>query len=52
VRSRFFVASAILGATSIGQLEEQVRLWPAVLPPQALAEVEALNAVYASPAAQ
>jgi aryl-alcohol dehydrogenase-like predicted oxidoreductase len=51
-RSRFFVASTILGATSVSQLEEQVRWTDVVLPKEALAEIEAVNAEFSSPAAQ
>jgi aryl-alcohol dehydrogenase (NADP+) len=52
VRSRFFVASIILGATSVAQLEDQARWFDLVLKPEALADIERVNALYASPAAQ
>jgi aryl-alcohol dehydrogenase-like predicted oxidoreductase len=52
VRNRFFVASTLIGATSVAQLEDQVRWFDLVLPPEALADLEAVNAAYPSPAAQ
>jgi aryl-alcohol dehydrogenase-like predicted oxidoreductase len=52
VRSRFFVASTIVGATSVAQLEDQARWFDLVLEPEALADIERVNALYASPAAQ
>ena len=52
VRSRFFVASTILGATSVAQLEEQERYFSVALAKEALADIEAVNAEFPSPAAQ
>jgi aryl-alcohol dehydrogenase-like predicted oxidoreductase len=52
VRSRFFVASTILGATSVAQLEEQARSLDTVLSKDALADIEAVNLEFPSPAAQ
>jgi aryl-alcohol dehydrogenase-like predicted oxidoreductase len=51
-RSRFFTASTILGATSIGQLEELRKYFDLVLPPQVLSDVEKINTSYPSPCAQ
>ncbi|MFO1350368.1 MAG: aldo/keto reductase [Gammaproteobacteria bacterium] len=52
VKSRWFVASTIVGATSVAQLEEQYRAWFEVtLTPQALADIEAVNLAYFSPSA-
>ncbi len=52
VRSRFFVASTIIGATSIAQLEEQARCFDTALAKDVLAEIEAVNFEFSSPAAQ
>jgi aryl-alcohol dehydrogenase-like predicted oxidoreductase len=52
VRSRFFVASTIVGATSVAQLEEQAKHFDARLSKEALADIEAVNAEFTSPAAQ
>jgi aryl-alcohol dehydrogenase-like predicted oxidoreductase len=52
VKSRFFVASTILGATSIAQLEEQLKCFDLNASPELLADIEAVNTAYASPAAQ
>ena len=52
VRSRFFTASTILGATSVAQLEEQARWFDLVLPAEVLADLEAVHAACPSPAAQ
>jgi aryl-alcohol dehydrogenase-like predicted oxidoreductase len=52
VRSRFFVASTIIGATSIQQLEEQEEYFGLVLSKELLQEIDAINAAYSSPAAQ
>jgi aryl-alcohol dehydrogenase (NADP+) len=52
VRSRFFTASTIVGATSVAQLEESFRHFELTLSPEVLADIEAVNQVYASPSAQ
>ena len=52
VRSRFFTASTIVGATRVAELEEQARWFDLVLPPEVIAEVEAVHQAYSSPAAQ
>jgi aryl-alcohol dehydrogenase-like predicted oxidoreductase len=52
VRSRFFVASTIVGATTVAQLEEQVRHLDARLSKEALADIEAVHLESPSPAAQ
>ena len=52
VRGRFFTASTIIGATTIAQLEELAPWFEATLPPQLLADLEAVNGAMPSPAAQ
>lgn len=52
VRQRSFVGSTIIGATSVAQLEEQVRAFDVALSPQVLADIEAVHAVWNSPAGQ
>lgn len=52
VRQRFFVASTIIGATSIGQLEELRKFFDFALSPEMLSDVEAINQLYPSPCAQ
>ena len=52
VRSRFFTASTIVGATSVAQLEESIRHFTAELSPEVLADIEAVNQLYPSPSAQ
>ncbi|MGH8705851.1 MAG: aldo/keto reductase [Burkholderiales bacterium] len=52
VKSRFCVASTIIGATSIAQLEELAGYFDLALAPEVLAAIEAVNAVYPSPCAQ
>ncbi|MBI5615767.1 MAG: aldo/keto reductase [Gammaproteobacteria bacterium] len=52
VRSRPFVASTILGATSIAQLEALAAGFGCVLPPEVLADVAAVHVAYPSPAGQ
>jgi aryl-alcohol dehydrogenase (NADP+) len=52
VRSRFFVASTIIGATSIAQLEELAKFFALELPGAVIADLEVVNAVYPSPSAQ
>jgi aryl-alcohol dehydrogenase-like predicted oxidoreductase len=52
VHGRFFVASTILGATTVAQLEEQAKYFDLALAPGVLADIEAVNAAFPSPAAQ
>jgi aryl-alcohol dehydrogenase (NADP+) len=52
VRSRFFVASTIVGATSVAQLEEQMKWAQVTLSKDALADIEAVNQAFPSPSAQ
>jgi aryl-alcohol dehydrogenase-like predicted oxidoreductase len=52
VRSRFFVASTLLGATSVAQLEELARAFDFELPPAVLADLESVHRIYPSPSAQ
>jgi aryl-alcohol dehydrogenase-like predicted oxidoreductase len=52
VKSRFFVASTIIGATSVAQLEDLARHFDRALDAPVLADLEAVNAAYSSPAAQ
>ena len=52
VRTRFFTASTIVGGTSVAQLDESLRHFPAALTPEVLADIEAVNQVYPSPSAQ
>jgi aryl-alcohol dehydrogenase-like predicted oxidoreductase len=52
VRSRFFTASTIIGATSVAQLEDQARWFDFVLSAEVLADLEAVNGATPSPAAQ
>ena len=51
-RSRFFTASTIIGATTVPQLDELAPWFEAALSPEVLAEIEAVNGVTPSPAAQ
>jgi aryl-alcohol dehydrogenase-like predicted oxidoreductase len=51
-KSRFFVASTIIGATSLAQLDDLAKAFELVLAPEVLAEVEAVNADFPSPAVQ
>lgn len=50
VRSRFFVGSTILGATSLEQLEENLRSSELTLSPELLARIDAIHARYPNPA--
>lgn len=50
VYSRWFVASTIIGATSLMQLEENLGALAVPLPPAALAEIDALHLRYSNPA--
>ena len=52
VKSRFFTGSTIIGATSMAQLDELARYFETRLSPELLADVEAVNRTYPSPAAQ
>ena len=52
VKSRFFVASTILGATSVAQLEEQLKCFDLQPSKELLADIDAVNTAYSSPAAQ
>lgn len=52
VRQRFFVASTILGATSVAQIEQQMAAFETPLGTELLAEIEAIHTVYNSPAGQ
>jgi aryl-alcohol dehydrogenase-like predicted oxidoreductase len=50
VRGRWFVASTLIGATTIAQLEENLASADVVLTPEILAEIDAISARYPSPA--
>jgi aryl-alcohol dehydrogenase-like predicted oxidoreductase len=52
VKSRFFIASTLIGATSVAQLEDMARWFEHALTAEALADLEAVNAACPSPAAQ
>lgn len=52
VKSRFFTASTIVGATTVSQLEESARAFETVLSPEVLAELDAVNQAWPSPSAQ
>jgi len=52
VRGRFFTASTIVGATSVAQLEQSLQNFDAVLGPEVLADIEAVNQAWPSPSAQ
>ena len=52
VKSRFFTASTLIGATSVAQLEDMARWFDHALAAGALADLDAVNAAYPSPAAQ
>jgi len=52
VRSRSCVASTIIGATSIPQLDELAKFFEMTLAPDVLADIEAVNTIYPSPSAQ
>lgn len=51
-KSRFFTASTIIGATSIGQLDELSRYFDLVLAPEVLSGLEEINTLVPSPCAQ
>ena len=50
VRSRWFVTSTILGATTLEQLEENLGSIEVALTPELLAAIDAIHARYPSPA--
>lgn len=50
VHSRWFVASTIVGASSVAQLEEDLRAFATPLAPEVLAEIDRLYLVHGSPA--
>jgi aryl-alcohol dehydrogenase-like predicted oxidoreductase len=50
VASRWFVASTIVGATTMAQLEENIAACQATLPDEVLKEIEALHLRYTNPA--
>jgi aryl-alcohol dehydrogenase-like predicted oxidoreductase len=50
VQSRWFVASNIIGATTMAQLKENIVACQAKLPEEALKEIDALHLRYTSPA--
>jgi len=50
VYHRWFVASTIIGATSMLQLKENIDAWQCTLSPQVLSEIEALHLKYMNPA--
>lgn len=50
VYRRWFVASTIIGATSLQQLEENIGAWNKPLPEDLLREIEALHLRYMNPA--
>lgn len=50
VRSRWFVASTIVGASSLAQLEENLAALETPLSPEILAEIDALHLRYTNPA--
>ncbi|HYQ16947.1 MAG TPA: aldo/keto reductase, partial [Polyangiaceae bacterium] len=50
VRSRWFVASTIIGATTRAQLEENLASLETSLDAQALAQIDAIHARYPNPA--
>lgn len=52
VRSRFFTASSIVGATSVAQLAALAQAFETELPAEVLADLEAVNQRWPSPSAQ
>lgn len=50
MRSRWFVTSTIIGATSLTQLKENLSCLDVELSPQLLAEIEAVHQRYPNPA--
>ena len=51
-KNRFFVASTIIGATSIGQLDELSGYFDLALAPEVVSGIEEINTLYPSPCAQ
>ena len=51
-RGRFFTASTIIGATSIGQLDELSKYFELALSPEIVSGIEEINTLYPSPCAQ
>ena len=51
-KNRFFTASTVIGATSIGQLDELAGYFDMKLSKEVQDDIEAINAVYPSPCAQ
>ncbi|MBS1145632.1 MAG: aldo/keto reductase [Proteobacteria bacterium] len=49
-RSRWFVASTIIGASSLAQLQETLPAMQTVLSPEVLAEIDAIHLRYTNPA--
>ncbi len=47
---RWFMASTIIGATSMAQLQENIDAWDCVLPTDLLVEIETLHLRYSNPA--
>lgn len=50
VRSRWFVASTIVGASSLAQLRENLDAWSVELSPEARARIDALHLIHTNPA--
>jgi len=50
VRSRWFVSSTIIGATTLAQLKENIDSVNVILSPEILAQVDAIHARYPNPA--
>jgi aryl-alcohol dehydrogenase-like predicted oxidoreductase len=50
VRSRWFVTSTILGATTLDQLEENLSSLEVTLSPELLTKIDAIHARYPNPA--
>ena len=50
VYRRWFVASTIIGATTLAQLRENLNAWDVLLPDEALERIEALHLRYFNPA--
>jgi aryl-alcohol dehydrogenase-like predicted oxidoreductase len=50
VRSRWFVKSTIIGATTLAQLEENLATVDVTLSPEVLSEIDAIHAKYPNPA--
>ena len=50
VRSRWFVASTIIGATSLGQLKENIDVVGVELPESVLREIDAIHQRNPNPA--